>query len=64
MVREWYERDFEMATGTGKTFTALGCLNEVLRYRKKLLVVISVPYQHLIQQWKRKLINSMFGMTI
>lgn len=58
-VEKWLENGmkgiFEMATGTGKTFTALGCLNEVLRYRKKLLVVISVPYQHLIQQWKREI---------
>ena len=31
-IAEWgkcdYKGIFEMATGTGKTFTALGCLNE------------------------------------
>lgn len=44
---------FEMATGTGKTFTALGCLSQELKNNEKLLVVISCPYQHLVQQWKQ-----------
>lgn len=43
---------FEMATGTGKTFTALGCVAKELKVNQKLLVVISCPYQHLVQQWK------------
>ena len=45
---------FEMATGTGKTFTALGCLREIYLKYKKTLVVITCPYQHLAQQWKRE----------
>lgn len=58
-VEAWLKNDmkgiFEMATGTGKTFTALGCLNEVLKSIKKILVIISVPYQHLISQWRREI---------
>ncbi len=46
---------FEMATGTGKTFTALGCLEKVNEDNKKLAVIISCPYQHLVQQWKREI---------
>lgn len=46
---------FEMATGTGKTFTALGCLNKELKESKKLLCVITAPYQHLVQQWKNSI---------
>lgn len=46
---------FEMATGTGKTFTALGCLNNEFKGNKKLLAVITAPYQHLIQQWKQSI---------
>lgn len=45
---------FEMATGTGKTFTALGCIEKISETYKKLIVIISCPYQHLVQQWKRE----------
>lgn len=45
---------FEMATGTGKTFTALGCLKKVLDNSNEIVVVISCPYQHLAQQWKKE----------
>ena len=52
---------FEMATGTGKTFTALGCLEKVSGTYKKLVVIISCPYQHLVQQWKRE--SEKFGLN-
>jgi len=45
----------EMATGTGKTYTALGCLKKAYERNDKLLVIITCPYQHLIQQWKREI---------
>lgn len=44
---------FEMATGSGKTYTALGCAVEELRKRGKLAVVVLVPYTHLLNQWKK-----------
>lgn len=43
---------FDMATGTGKTFTGLGAvarLSETLS--DNLAVVIVCPYQHLVEQW-------------
>ena len=43
---------FEMATGTGKTITALNCLNGVLE-DEDVLTVIACPYFHLIDQWKK-----------
>ena len=46
---------FEMATGTGKTFTALGCLNKILEERNKLLTVITCPYDHLVKQWREQI---------
>lgn len=46
---------FEMATGTGKTFAALGCLDRVSKTSPKLSVVITSPYQHLLQQWRREI---------
>ncbi|MCL2156444.1 MAG: DEAD/DEAH box helicase family protein [Methanobrevibacter sp.] len=46
---------FAMATGTGKTYTALGCLQKVLKKEKKIISVIASPYQHLVQQWKNSI---------
>lgn len=43
---------FDMATGTGKTFTALGAIVELSKRLKfRLGVVIVVPFQHLVEQW-------------
>lgn len=45
----------EMATGTGKTITALSIAVRLADARMKggdgLLVVVTCPYQHLVQQW-------------
>jgi len=58
-IEKWIENGmhgiFEMATGTGKTYTALGCLDEVNKRTNKTLAVITCPYQHLVQQWKREI---------
>lgn len=43
---------FAMATGTGKTYTALGCLEEVLNDGENLVTIVTAPYMHLISQWK------------
>jgi superfamily II DNA or RNA helicase len=51
---------FEMATGTGKTYTALGCLKK-LRDLNKIVCIISCPGNVLVQQWKRAAIN--FGLN-
>jgi superfamily II DNA or RNA helicase len=47
-----YHGIFDMATGTGKTLTALGALELLCQEKKdKLGIVIVCPYQHLIEQW-------------
>ncbi|NVL91245.1 MAG: DEAD/DEAH box helicase family protein, partial [Desulfobacterales bacterium] len=51
---------FEMATGTGKTFTALGCVKHLLEKEKKLVVIITTPYGHLSQQWQKEIAK--FGL--
>lgn len=60
-VDNWIERGkigiFEMATGTGKTFAALGCLKKVIEEENKLVCVISTPYGHLNRQWRKELIR-------
>ena len=46
-----YHGIFEMATGSGKTFAALAAINNVLNKFERLIVIISVPYTHLVEQW-------------
>jgi superfamily II DNA or RNA helicase len=43
-----------MATGTGKTKTAKGCIEEVLNLGT-CLVVVTAPYQHIAKQWMDEL---------
>ena len=54
-IAEWISNGycgiFEMATGTGKTFTALNCIREVLNNDSNMLIVIACPYAHLVEQW-------------
>jgi len=58
-VNNWFENDgkgiFEMATGTGKTFTAVGCIKKLETIHDNLLVIISAPYSNLVDQWKQEL---------
>lgn len=42
----------QMATGCGKTRTAIGCMNNALKDTDKLLVVIACPQAILATQWK------------
>jgi superfamily II DNA or RNA helicase len=41
-----------MATGTGKTKTALSASVRLYEREKRLAVIMTVPYQHLVDQWK------------
>ena len=54
-ILEWenqgYRGIFDMATGTGKTFTGLGAATWLLKKNKRLAVIIVCPYQHLVEQW-------------
>lgn len=58
-VNSWVENGnkgiFEMATGTGKTFTAIGCIKKIESENEQVLVIIAAPYRNLIDQWKREL---------
>ncbi len=50
-VNNNYNGFYVMATGTGKTFTALFSLQELLKKESNLFTVIAVPYKHLVTQW-------------
>jgi superfamily II DNA or RNA helicase len=58
-IGEWvknnYKGIFKMATGTGKTFTAIAAINEFLKTKNKCLVVIVAPTQLLVNQWVENL---------
>ena len=55
-IEKWEANDrrgiFEMATGTGKTITALNCLKRLLD-KEDVLTIIACPYIHLIDQWRK-----------
>lgn len=49
---------FDMATGAGKTFTALGALSALSKnLNNHIAVVIVAPYQHLVEQWVEDIIQ-------
>lgn len=55
-IDEWEKRAYrgiyDMATGTGKTFTGLGAVARLAEaVENRLAVVIVCPYQHLVEQW-------------
>lgn len=53
-----YRGIFDMATGTGKTFTGLGALTALAEYtNNKLAVIIVCPYQHLVEQWVEDIVK-------
>ena len=54
-VENDYQGIFEMATGTGKTYTALGALEELLKKENKLITIISCPFLHLTNQWENSI---------
>lgn len=55
----------EMATGTGKTRTAIGCMQHALKHQEKqLLIVIACPQSTLTMQWKCDVENLDLGVSI
>lgn len=46
-----YHGIFDMATGTGKTYTGLGAVVKLFEDKEKLAIIIVCPYQHLVEQW-------------
>ena len=55
-IEAWIKRGccgiYDMATGSGKTYTALGSITKLSQIlNEQLAVVIVAPYQHLVEQW-------------
>ena len=58
---KWFEHGKKgilvMATGTGKTYTALGCLDKLLQEESQLITIITAPTKHLLPQWENSIKN-------
>lgn len=67
-IEAWQNNDmqgmFEMATGSGKTYTALGCVEQAIiaakKDRKNCIVIISSPRNDIGDQWAKSLLD--FGI--
>lgn len=64
-IHAWEDRGFrgiyDMATGTGKTLTALASIEYLFKKNKeRLAIVIVCPYQHLVEQWVEDIVR--FGI--
>ncbi len=58
-IEEWELNNrhgiFEMATGTGKTITAIAAAVSVFEKEGRLALIVLVPYIHLVDQWVKEL---------
>lgn len=55
-INKWANQNFvgifDMATGTGKTYTALGAITKLFKHcNESLAIIIVCPFQHLVEQW-------------
>jgi len=66
-VQAWIKNNFrgiyEMATGTGKTITAIGSINEIRKINEKLVTIIACPTKTLASQWNN-ILKSMNKETL
>lgn len=67
-IKKWINNDyrllFQMATGTGKTRTAFGCIAELLLTKTKLIVIVACPQGTLSLQWKSEIEQVPFDFGI
>ncbi|MEW9080848.1 DEAD/DEAH box helicase family protein [Terrisporobacter glycolicus] len=65
-IKKWKNNNeqllIQMATGTGKTRTAIGCISEKLKDVDKLLIIIACPQGTLSLQWKKEIDTLSIGM--
>lgn len=64
-IQSWESKGFcgiyDMATGTGKTLTALASVEYLFRKNNnRLAIIIVCPYQHLVEQWVEDIVR--FGI--
>ena len=66
-IDNWKGNDYkgilEMATGTGKTITALVATTKLIENSPRLIIIILCPYIHLAQQWMEETLKFHFSYT-
>lgn len=59
-IKAWVDNGYHgfyvMATGTGKTWTAIYAVKECLE-KNKAILVICAPYKHLVKQWSEDIVK-------
>lgn len=64
-LSNWKSNDFNgifaLATGAGKTITALHAATQLANFQKHLALVVAVPYQNLADQWCE--VMALFSIT-
>jgi len=67
-IRHWVDNGYcsiyEMATGTGKTFTSINALKQFRNKNEFLHAVIVVPYSTLVLQWQNELQSEISDINI
>ena len=63
-IDAWFKNNcrgiLEMATGSGKTITALSAVVRLVKERHRLFILVACPYQHLVEQWAKE--ANQFGL--
>ena len=55
--KQGYRGIFDMATGTGKTYTALAAICRMYEKISDMAIIIVCPYQHLVDQWVEDIVR-------
>lgn len=67
-IQHWEDQKFvsifEMATGSGKTFTSLNALNHFKKTKGYLRCILVVPLVTLVEQWENEVRAMVDGVTI
>lgn len=67
-IDKWAEHNycgiFDMATGTGKTYTGLGAATRLFNDKGRVAIIIVCPYQHLVEQWVEDIVKFNMRPTI
>lgn len=65
-INAWVNNDYKgffvMATGTGKTWTAIYAAKELVKLHPSM-IVICAPYKHLVKQWSEDVANAFSQST-
>ena len=66
-IKSWVNNNYHgfyvMATGTGKTWTAIYSAKELVK-QKPCMIVICAPYKHLVKQWSEDVAAAFPGSNI